>query len=95
VSTYDPVWVKTDLNRFPRAQNKRGNNLDILSPLSENARNADARAFAALMKHLRAIDSAQGTVLMIQAENEAGVRPESRDLSPGARAAWMRPCRRN
>jgi hypothetical protein len=88
VSSYVPLWVKRDPARFPRVRNRRGSNLDILSPLSENSRIADARAFAALMKHLREIDSAQATVLMIQAENEVGVRPESRDRSPAAQDAW-------
>jgi hypothetical protein len=88
VSSYAPLWVKTDLKRFPRARNTHGNNLDILTPFSENTRIADAKAFAALMKHLREIDSAQHTVLMMQVENEVGIRPEARDHSPEAEAAW-------
>jgi hypothetical protein len=88
VSSYVPLWVKTDLTRFSRVRNTRGNQLDILTPFSENARQADAKAFATLMKHLREIDSAQHTVLMMQVENEVGIRPEARDHSPEAEAAW-------
>ena len=35
VSTYPPVWAKTDLRRFPRAQNREGRSLEILSTLSD------------------------------------------------------------
>jgi hypothetical protein len=41
VSTYPPLWVKTDLKRFPRAQNKEGESLDILSAFSEVNLKAD------------------------------------------------------
>ena len=78
VSTYPPLWVKTDQQRFPRAQNKEGNRLDILSTLSQTNLNADARAFAALMRHVRQVDGAAHTVLMVQVENEVGVLGDSR-----------------
>lgn len=87
VSSYAPLWVKTDLKRFPRAQNKSGMNLEVLSTLSEAARDADARAFAALMRHIRQVDG-QHTVLMMQVENEVGILGEARDRSPLAEAAW-------
>lgn len=87
-STYDPVWVKTDLKRFPRAQDADGNNLDTLSTFSKEAQAADARAFAALMKHVRVFDGSNHTVLMVQVENEVGILGPSRDHSPAAYAAW-------
>ena len=91
VSTYAPVWVKTDLERFPRAQDKDGNSLEILSTLSEVSRDADARAFAALMRHIRIVDGDAHTVLMIQVENEVGVLTETRDRSAAAEKAFRGP----
>jgi hypothetical protein len=48
---------------------------------------ADARAFAALVEHLKEIDDA-GTVIMIQVENEIGLLGSARDHCASARAAW-------
>jgi beta-galactosidase GanA len=91
VSTYPPLWVKTDLKRFPRAQNKAGKSLDILSTLSDANLDADARAFAALMRHVREVDGDAHTIVMIQLENEVGVLSESRDRSAAANEAFQRP----
>jgi beta-galactosidase GanA len=90
-SSYVPMWVKTDTARFPRAVDQRGNRMDVLSPLSGHSRDADARAFAALMRHLREVDGSRHTVLMVQAENEVGMPHESRDRSPAAMEAWNGP----
>lgn len=90
VSTYTPAWVKTNLKRFPRAQNKDGGSLDILSAFSEAALNADANAFAMLMRHIKQVDDAH-TVIMVQVENEVGVLGDSRDRSVAANEAFKRP----
>jgi beta-galactosidase GanA len=79
MSCYAPAWVKTDLTRFPRTQDRTGGGQEMLSPFSEDNRDADARAFVALMRHLREIDGAEHTVIMIQVENEIGMIPEARD----------------
>ena len=91
VSTYPPVWVKTDLQRFPRALDADGKSLDILSTFSDANREADARAFAALMRHVRESDGDAHTVLMVQVENEVGVLGESRDRSAAANKAFDGP----
>jgi len=91
VSTYPPAWVKTDLKRFPRAQNRDGKGLEILSTLSDANRDADAHAFAALMRHVREVDGEAHTVVMIQVENEVGVLTETRDRSATANEAFRRP----
>ncbi len=89
VSSYAPAWVKTNLERFPRCQGASNRNTkDILTPLSPENQKADARAFAALMRHLRLFDGEQRTVLMMQVENEVGIRPEPRDLSARGDAAF-------
>ncbi len=90
-SSYAPMWVKTNIERFPRMQDKRGYNTDAISPFSDNARNTDAKAFAALMRRVKEIDSAQHTVVMVQAENEVGMLRESRDRSAAAQKAWNGP----
>lgn len=79
MSCYAPLWVKSDQSRFPRARDQEGKALEILTPFSEENRNADARVFAALMKHIRAIDGKDQTVVMIQVENEIGMIPDARD----------------
>jgi hypothetical protein len=89
VSSYIPTWVKKDLERFPRAQGVQGNNKDVLSPFHEASRDADARAFAAMMRHLRRVDGEEHTVIMVQVENEIGIMPESRDHSPAANAVFQ------
>jgi hypothetical protein len=89
-SSYVPEWVKRDTKRFPRVLMKNGHPTERLTPLSESNRDADAKAFAALMKHIRMVDT-DHTVLMIQVENEIGVIPESRDFSPEANTAFNSP----
>lgn len=87
-SSYAPAWVKTNLARFPRVQTSDGRSTERLSPFSTVVREADARAFAKLMHHLREVDGEQHTVLMVQVENEVGVIPQSRDHSEVANAAF-------
>jgi beta-galactosidase GanA len=64
---------------------------ESLSPFSSSVRDADARAFAQLMRHLREADAAAHTVLLVQVENEVGVIPESRDHSQPANSAFAAP----
>ena len=84
MSCYAPAWVKTDQQRFPRSQDRAGRGMEILSPFSRENVEADARAFAALMRHLREVDGREHTVIMVQVENEIGMIPDSRDRSPAA-----------
>jgi beta-galactosidase GanA len=86
-SNYAPAWVKSDPKRFPRAESTNGTPLEILSTLSPESRQADSRAFAALMRHVRDEDSQQ-TVLMVQVENEVGYFGPGRDRSPEADALF-------
>jgi len=90
VSTYVPAWVKTDYARFPRAKDETGHSLEILSTFGTASRDADARAFAALMRHIREVDGQDHTVLMIQVENEVGVLGDTRDRSPAANEAFAK-----
>jgi hypothetical protein len=88
MSCYAPAWVKRDPQRFARATDLDGTRQEILSPFSAENRDADARAFAAVQKHLREVDGATHTVLMIQVENEIGMIPTARDHSAGADRAF-------
>lgn len=81
MSCYAPAWVKTNQKRFPRSEDNAGRGMEILSPFSEENAEADARAFAALLRHLREMDASDHTVIMVQVENEIGMIPDSRDRS--------------
>src|SRR6185503_18722943 len=52
---------------------------------------ADSRAFAALLRHIRTIDDARNTVVMVQVENEIGMLPVAREYGPLAEAAFRQP----
>jgi len=88
MSSYVPEWVKRDQDRFPRAERPNGTGMEILSPFSEANVKADARAFEALMDHLREVDGQQHTVVMVQIENEIGMIPEARDHRAVARRQY-------
>lgn len=90
MSTYAPSWVKRDAQRFPRVRVADGSSVEILSALSTATREADARAFAALMEYLRKADGEQNTVLMIQVENEIGMSPIARERAEAADKAFAR-----
>jgi hypothetical protein len=87
-SSYVPGWVKKDSRRFPRAVGGEGREMEVLSTLSPNNRDADANAFRALMRHIKQTDSGQKTVLMVQVENEVGVFTSTRDRSAAADRAF-------
>ncbi len=65
--------------------------MEILSPFVAANRDADARAFAAPMSHLRTFDARHRTVIMVQVENEIGMSPHARDYSEIADS--LKPCR--
>lgn len=90
-SSYVPAWVKRDQARFARTLTADGRGTERLSPFSDAARDADARAFGRLMRHLKTADGAQQTVISVQVENEVGVIPQSRDHAPAAEAAFAGP----
>lgn len=90
-SSYAPDWVKRDFERFPRVQLNNGLGTERLTPLSPANCDADARAFAALMRRIREVDGEAHTVIMIQVENEVGVIPDARDYSTQATAAYAQP----
>jgi hypothetical protein len=90
LSSFAPAWVKAAQDRFPRAQIRGGKTIEVLSTLSAENLRADCRAFAALMKHTREVDTTH-RVIMVQLENEVGVLGDSRDRSSAADEAFAKP----
>jgi beta-galactosidase GanA len=91
MSCYAPSWVKTNFQRFPRAESADGKGMDILTPFSDVNRDVDARAFAAFMRHIRNVDGQKHTVIMVQVENEIGMITDARDHSTAANEAFGKP----
>ncbi|MCR2808532.1 MULTISPECIES: DUF5597 domain-containing protein [unclassified Microbacterium] len=99
-STYAPTWVRADPERFPRVvvepkgmpafSYEGATAKPVLSVFSPELREADANAFEALIRHLGDADP-DGTVVMVQVENESGLLSDSRDRNPAAEAAWNAP----
>ena len=95
-SVYIPSWVKEDSRKYPRVRDEQGTPLEILSTFGEASCRADAKAFAALMRHIKEVDGKQQTVVMVQVENEVGVLDHMgktpgnarRDFCPAADAAY-------
>ena len=81
---YTPEWVKRDSAKYKHVVGALGEEMWIISPLCQAARAADARAFAALMQHIRNIDESDRTVIMMQVENETGLVGTDRDYSEQA-----------
>ena len=90
MSSYAPVWVKRDTKRFPRVVVDRAE-VEVLSPLATATMDSDAKAYTALMRHLKEVDSRDHTVVMMQVENEVGVLGDSRDHSEAANKAFAGP----
>jgi hypothetical protein len=89
-SNFAPPWVKANQDRFPRVQIKDGQSAENLSPFSQNGWEADARAFAALMRHIREVDKSH-RVIIVQVENEIGIFGDTRDRSAAANQAFAAP----
>ena len=84
---YTPEWVKLDNARFPRVITAERETLNSLSPHFASTREADKKAFVALMRHLEAVDK-QRTVIMMQVQNEVGTYGSARDYSAAAEALF-------
>jgi beta-galactosidase GanA len=87
---YAPAWVKADTRRFRRVISAGGQPIAVLSSHCPATLEADRRAFAALMAHLRERDAA-GTVIAVQVENEPGIIGSDRDYGPEAEAELRGP----
>lgn len=87
MSCYAPAWFKRDTKTYPRAMTSAGKPLEIATAFSPAVYEADASAFKALLRHIDETD-ADGTVIMLQIENEIGMLEDARDYSPLAAAEY-------
>jgi hypothetical protein len=90
IAASEVPWPVLTISDVPRAKVVGSTSIEMLSSAGDASRDADARAFAALMRHIKAVDG-QHTVIMIQVENEVGMQGDSRDRSPVANAAYAGP----
>lgn len=88
MSCYAPCWFKENCGKYPRACTRSGKPLEIASVFSENVYQADHSAFSHWMEHIAANDKEDGTVIMIQIENEIGMLEDARDYSLEAEKAF-------
>jgi Domain of unknown function (DUF5597) len=61
-----------------------GQPIDVISPFCTAAREADDKAFAAVMQYIKSVDESERTVIMMQVENETGLVGTDRDYSAQA-----------
>ncbi len=82
--------MKSDSAKYPNITGPNGHSVDSPSPHTQAAMEADATAFAAVMRYLKKADP-QHTVLMVQVQNEPGSWGSVRDWSPAAQKVFERP----
>jgi len=87
---YMPEWMKHEAEKYPNITGRNGRPVDSPSPHTQAAMEADAKAFTAVMKHLKEADP-QHTVLMVQVQNEPGAWGSVRDYSPTAQRLFDGP----
>lgn len=91
MSCYAPLWFKENHKKYPRAYTQSGKPLEIASAFSEAVYKAAQRAFSQWMQHIAMVDKKEGTVIMIQIENEIGMLEDARDYSHEANKAFNAP----
>lgn len=91
MSCYAPLWFKENHKKYPRAYTQSGKPLEIASAFSEAVYEADHHAFSQWMQHIATVDKEEGTVIMIQIENEIGMLEDTRDYSREANKIFNAP----
>ncbi len=86
-SHYVPSWIKLQKDRFLWAKAADGVEIRSLSPICEETRLADEKAFVTLCKFI-AENNFDDTVIGVQVENEPGLIGSPRDYSPMANALF-------
>ena len=87
---YMPEWMKLDTVKYPHVIGKNGDAVDSPSPFAAASLEADKKAFAAFVRHLKTADP-ERTVIMVQVENESGTWGSLRDYSPAANKLFEAP----
>jgi hypothetical protein len=83
-SSYAPPWVLENTSKYLFMRNANGDETMVLSPVSRVNLEADKKAYVEVMKHIKAIDADQQTVIMMQVQNECGSLGTDRDYSDAA-----------
>lgn len=83
-------WVKLNPKKYFHMITRDGKTVVSPSPHSRVTMDADAKAFTAVMKHLKSFDP-QHTVIMVQVENEPGTYGTPRDFSKEAEKLFKSP----
>lgn len=91
MSCYAPLWFKENHKKYPRAYTQSGKPLEIASAFSEAVYEAEHHAFSQWMQHIATVDKEEGTVIMIQIENEIGMLEDARDYSREANKIFNAP----
>ncbi len=89
--SYAPEYIKKDTAHYPRLRTANDDPTSELSPYYPANLDADKRAFVALLRHVKEIDSAQRTVIMVQVQNEPGALDTVRDHSQEANRLFNGP----
>lgn len=89
-SHYVPGWMKQNVGEYFRAEKPNGEKLNSISAFCQAAVERDAKAFAQFMAHLKVIDGAESTVIMVQVENEIGLLGTPADYCEAAQKAFLK-----
>ena len=82
-SDYAPDWVKMDWERFPRMKGDDGEIKRAIVNFDDKCLEADKKAYLKLLERIKEVDK-DHTVLMMQIENEVGIKKNGRDHSDAA-----------
>ena len=85
--TYAPSWVKANPKKYPHAVDDKGQEMEHISVYGSEILKADTKAYKAFLQHIKDTDK-DHTVVMIQLQNEPGLRGTPRDHSADANKAW-------
>ena len=85
--TYAPSWVKSNPKKYPHAVDEQGQEMEHISVYGSEILKADTKAYRAFLQHLKDTDQ-DHTVVMIQLQNEPGLRGTKRDFSADANKVW-------
>lgn len=85
--TYAPTWVKANPKKYPHAVDDKGQEMEHISVYGSEVLKADTKAYKAFLQHIKDTDK-DHTVVMIQLQNEPGLRGTPRDYSADANKAW-------
>ena len=81
--TYAPTWVKANPKKYPHAVDDKGQEMEHISVYGSEVLKADTKAYKAFLQHIKDTDK-DHTVVMIQLQNEPGLRGTPRDYSADA-----------